>query len=73
MPALNVRENVTLPALLAGREPDAAWVAQVIDRVGLGHRIGHRPAGDVRPCCRPWRGGHTSWEWGGVHPVMHGE
>jgi putative ABC transport system ATP-binding protein len=43
MPALNVRENVNLPTLLAGREPDEAWVAQVIDRVGLSHRIDHRP------------------------------
>jgi putative ABC transport system ATP-binding protein len=43
MPALNVRENVNLPTLLAGREPDEAWVAQVIDRVGLSQRIDHRP------------------------------
>jgi putative ABC transport system ATP-binding protein len=43
MPALNVEQNVTLPALLAGRTPDAAWVAQVIDRVGLRQRVKHRP------------------------------
>src|SRR6185312_16298497 len=29
MPALNVAQNVTLPTLLAGREPDRAWVDQV--------------------------------------------
>ena len=43
MPALTVRENVALPALLAGRRPDRAWLAHVIDRVGLSHRIDHRP------------------------------
>jgi putative ABC transport system ATP-binding protein len=44
MPALDVRANVTLPAILAGRTPDRAWVAEVISRVGLAHRVGHRPA-----------------------------
>lgn len=43
MPALNVEENITLPMLLAGREPDRAWIAQVVGRVGLTHRVKHRP------------------------------
>jgi putative ABC transport system ATP-binding protein len=43
MPALNVEQNVTLPMLLAGREPDRAWVDQVIARVGLTQRVKHRP------------------------------
>jgi putative ABC transport system ATP-binding protein len=43
MPALNVWQNVTLPAVLAGQKPDSAWVNKVIDRVGLGHRVKHRP------------------------------
>jgi len=43
MPALNVEQNVTLPTLLAGREPDRAWVDQVIARVGLTQRVKHRP------------------------------
>ena len=43
MPALNVEQNVTLPTLLAGREPDRAWVDQVIARVGLTQRVRHRP------------------------------
>ncbi|MEV4315613.1 ABC transporter ATP-binding protein [Actinocrispum sp. NPDC049592] len=43
MPALNVEQNVTLPMLLAGREPDRAWVDQVIARVGLAQRVKHRP------------------------------
>jgi putative ABC transport system ATP-binding protein len=44
MPALDVWQNVTLPSLLAGRRPDRAWVREVIERVGLGDRIRHRPA-----------------------------
>ena len=44
MPALDVRANVTLPSLLAGRTPDQAWVTEVITRVGLAQRVGHRPA-----------------------------
>jgi len=43
MPTLNVEENITLPMLLAGREPDRNWVAQVVERVGLAHRVRHRP------------------------------
>jgi putative ABC transport system ATP-binding protein len=43
MPALTVLQNVTLPSVLAGFEPDAAWVREVIERVGLTERIGHRP------------------------------
>jgi putative ABC transport system ATP-binding protein len=44
MPALTVRENVTLPARLAGRRLDRAWVSEVIDGVGLTDRVHHRPA-----------------------------
>ncbi|MEW9531251.1 ABC transporter ATP-binding protein [Microbispora sp. NPDC049125] len=43
MPALTVLQNVTLPSLLAGQEPDRARVAEVIRRVGLAERTGHRP------------------------------
>ncbi len=43
MPALNVEQNVTLPTLLAGREPDRKWVDEVIARVGLTQRVKHRP------------------------------
>jgi len=42
--ALTVEQNILLPSRLAGRRPDPAWLAEVIDRVGLGHRLGHRPA-----------------------------
>jgi putative ABC transport system ATP-binding protein len=43
MPALTVRQNVVLPLTLAGQRPDKAWVNEVIERVGLADRTGHRP------------------------------
>jgi putative ABC transport system ATP-binding protein len=43
MPALTVRQNVTLPALLAGVPADDAWVTEVLRRVGLAERVDHRP------------------------------
>ncbi|HEX6352604.1 ABC transporter ATP-binding protein [Actinophytocola sp.] len=43
MPALNVWENVTLPTVLAEQKPDEQWVAKVIELVGLGDRVKHRP------------------------------
>ncbi|MFB6844430.1 ABC transporter ATP-binding protein [Streptomyces sp. NPDC056373] len=43
MPALNVRDNVTLPLRLAGQRPRAAEVDEVIERVGLASRQKHRP------------------------------
>ncbi len=44
MPTLNAYENITLPSVLAGRRPDADWLDTVIDVVGLGDRLGHRPS-----------------------------
>ncbi|MFI6514131.1 ABC transporter ATP-binding protein [Spirillospora sp. NPDC050679] len=44
VPSLTVGQNVTLPLKLAGRRPDRAWVAEVLERVGLAGRAGHRPA-----------------------------
>ena len=31
---LTVRENIRLPLVLAGREPDPAWVAELVARSG---------------------------------------
>ncbi|WP_055693924.1 ABC transporter ATP-binding protein [Streptomyces prasinopilosus] len=42
--ALNVEQNILLPSRLSGQRPDPAWVAEVVDRVGLGDRLRHRPA-----------------------------
>jgi putative ABC transport system ATP-binding protein len=44
LPTLTAAENITLPMLLAGRRPDPAWFDVVVDAVGLGDRLGHRPA-----------------------------
>ncbi|TCC09812.1 ABC transporter ATP-binding protein [Kribbella soli] len=44
MPALTVRQNVVLPMTLAGKQPDDTWVTEVIQRVGLGERVKHRPS-----------------------------
>jgi putative ABC transport system ATP-binding protein len=44
VPTLTAIENITLPMLLAGRDPDREWVDQVVETVGLGDRLTHRPA-----------------------------
>jgi putative ABC transport system ATP-binding protein len=44
IPTLNALENITLPAALAGRRPDEAWLNQVVDTVRLRDRLTHRPA-----------------------------
>src|SRR3954471_977058 len=35
LPMLTAAENIVLPLKLAGSKPDAAWLAEVIDNVGL--------------------------------------
>ncbi|MCZ7421980.1 ABC transporter ATP-binding protein [Verrucosispora sp. WMMA2121] len=42
--ALTVEENIHLPLRLSGVRPDAVWLRQVVERVGLGDRLHHRPA-----------------------------
>jgi putative ABC transport system ATP-binding protein len=44
IPTLNARENVLLPLLIAGDDPDAAWFDQVVSILGLGDRLDHRPS-----------------------------
>jgi putative ABC transport system ATP-binding protein len=43
IPTLTAGENITLPADLAGRKPDAGWVAYLTRQLGLADRLGHRP------------------------------
>ncbi|WP_407549892.1 ABC transporter ATP-binding protein [Streptomyces sp. Pv4-95] len=43
LPTLNALENITLPMDIAGRRPDRQWVSNVIETVGLGGRLRHRP------------------------------
>ncbi|MCY4086643.1 MAG: ABC transporter ATP-binding protein [Actinomycetia bacterium] len=44
LPMLTAEENVTLPSRLAGERLDRAWVAELIDSVGLSDRLRHRPS-----------------------------
>jgi putative ABC transport system ATP-binding protein len=44
VPTLTALENITLPAALAGRAADTAWLHEVIDTVGLRPRLSHRPS-----------------------------
>jgi putative ABC transport system ATP-binding protein len=44
VPTLTALENITLPATLAGRKPDKGWLDTVIETVGLGDRLAHRPS-----------------------------
>ena len=44
LPVLSAAANITLPLDIAGRDPDPAWLATVLDTVGLADRLTHRPA-----------------------------
>jgi putative ABC transport system ATP-binding protein len=44
VPTLNAIENVELPASLGRRRLDRSWLEAVIDTVGIGDRLRHRPS-----------------------------
>jgi putative ABC transport system ATP-binding protein len=44
VPALTAAENIALPLTLAGRKPDPEWIARLVDTLGLGGRLTHRPS-----------------------------
>ncbi|MEA2256746.1 MAG: putative transport system ATP-binding protein [Solirubrobacteraceae bacterium] len=44
LPVLDARENILLPLSIAGRRPDGPWIDRLIETVGLGDRLGHRPS-----------------------------
>ena len=44
LPMLTAEENIVLPLSIAGRKPDRAWLAELLDRVGLADRAHHRPS-----------------------------
>jgi putative ABC transport system ATP-binding protein len=44
LPVLTAEENIVLPLSIAGREPDRAWMEQLIGTIGIGDRLTHRPA-----------------------------
>ncbi len=43
VPTLTAEENILLPLSIAGRKPDPGWYATIIETVGLGDRLTHRP------------------------------
>jgi putative ABC transport system ATP-binding protein len=43
IPVLNVRENIALPQLLDGREPDENKLAEILAATGLAERLTHLP------------------------------
>ncbi|MDX6287221.1 MAG: putative transport system ATP-binding protein [Frankiales bacterium] len=44
LPTLTAKENITLPLDIARRDYDQVWFDLVVDAVGLGRRLGHRPS-----------------------------
>ena len=44
LPVLTAEENILLPLKLAGRDPDPERLSTLIDSVGLGDRLRHRPS-----------------------------
>ncbi len=43
VPTLSAEENITLPQRLGKTTADEAWLAQVVEAVGLSDRLSHRP------------------------------
>src|ERR1700733_199427 len=44
VPTLTARENIVLPVDLAGAKVDQAWFDYLVDELGIGDRLSHRPA-----------------------------
>jgi putative ABC transport system ATP-binding protein len=44
LPMLTAAENIALPLKLAGGKPDPQWLDELIETVGLGDRLTHRPS-----------------------------
>jgi putative ABC transport system ATP-binding protein len=44
LPVLSAEENIVLPLTIAGRKPDKQWLDQLVEVVGLGDRLTHRPS-----------------------------
>ena len=43
VPTITTAENISLPLLLAGRRGDQEWISKIIDTMGIGSRLKHRP------------------------------
>jgi putative ABC transport system ATP-binding protein len=44
LPTLTAAENISLPLTIAGRKGDQGWVDELVETVGLGDRLTHKPA-----------------------------
>ena len=44
VPTLTAGENITLPADLAGKKVDNEWFDYLVDQLGIGDRLSHRPS-----------------------------
>ncbi len=44
LPTLTALENITLPLILGGARPDPDWLDEIVATVGIGDRLGHKPA-----------------------------
>ena len=44
LPMLTAEENILLPLELAGRKPERGWIDELLGKLGLADRRGHRPA-----------------------------
>ena len=43
VPTITAEENINLPLLLAGRKAEQDWLAKIIETMGIGDRLKHRP------------------------------
>jgi putative ABC transport system ATP-binding protein len=44
LPMLSAEENVKLPLSVAGEKADDAWFEELVTKVGIAHRLSHRPS-----------------------------
>jgi putative ABC transport system ATP-binding protein len=44
LPTLTAAENIALPLTIAGRKADDGWVDELVNTVGLGDRLTHKPS-----------------------------
>ncbi|MEU8222517.1 ABC transporter ATP-binding protein [Kribbella sp. NPDC048915] len=44
LPMLTARDNILLPLTIAGAKPDHRFFEDLVERIGLTDRLGHRPA-----------------------------
>jgi putative ABC transport system ATP-binding protein len=44
LPMLTAKENILLPLDIAGKKAEQDWIAELVETVGLGDRLSHRPS-----------------------------